>query len=124
MELGNRFIAPGILFLLTLAFGFWLSHAGKPYNRLLFNIHKLIALGGVVLVILHLTKNPNLLTPFSLVALGLGLVTLSVIALFVSRALMSTGKLDYALMLTIHRIAPGALAICCALALYLLARKP
>jgi hypothetical protein len=37
---------------------------------------------------------------------------------------MSAGKLDYALMLTIHRIAPGALAICCALALYLLARKP
>jgi hypothetical protein len=124
MELSNRFIAPGILFLLTLAFGFWLSHAGKPYNSLLFNIHKLIALGSVVLVILHLTKNPNLLTPFSLVAVGLGLATLSVIALFVSGALMSAGKLDYALMLTIHRIAPGALAICCALALYLLARKP
>jgi hypothetical protein len=30
MELTNRFIIPGILFLLTLAFGFWLSHAGKP----------------------------------------------------------------------------------------------
>lgn len=111
MELANRFIAPGILFLLTLLFGFWLSHAGKPYNGLLFNVHKLIALGAVVLAILQLTKIPNLLTPVSLVAVGLVLAALSVIALFASGALMSAEKLDYALMLTIHRIAPVVLVI-------------
>ncbi len=37
---------------------------------------------------------------------------------------MSAGQLDYAVMLTIHRVAPGMLAICGALALYLLVRKP
>ncbi len=124
MELDNRFIIPGILFLLTLAFGFWLSHAGKPYNGLLFNVHKLIALGGVVLVILHLTKIPNLLTPFSLVAVGLGLAGFCVIALFVSGALMSVGKLDYALMLNIHRLAPLFLGIGLGLVIVLLKSSP
>lgn len=118
MELVHRFTFPGILFVLTLAFGFWLSHLGKPYNGPLFNVHKLIALGAVVLAIVQLTKIPNLLTPFSLVAVGLALAALAVIALFVSGALMSAGKLDYALMLTLHRLGPVALLVGCALALY------
>lgn len=94
------------------ALGFWLSNIGKPYNGLLFNIHKLIALGAVVLAVIQLTKIPNLLMPPSLV-----LAALSVIALFVSGALMSAGKLDYALMLTIHRIGLATLIIGRALAL-------
>lgn len=124
MEPVNRFTIPGILFILTLAFGLWLSKIGKPYNGLLFNVHKLIALGAVVLAIFQLTQIPNLLTPFLLVAVGLLLAALAVIALFVSGAMMSAGKLDYALMLTIHRVAPVVLAIGCALALYLLEKKP
>jgi hypothetical protein len=111
MEAFSKFAIPGLLSVLTLVFGFWLSHAGKPYNGILFNVHKLIALGAVVLAVFQLTKIPNLLTPVSLVAVGLVLAALSVIALFVSGALMSAGKLDYALMLTIHRIAPLALAV-------------
>jgi hypothetical protein len=39
----SRFVIPGIVFILTLAFGFWLSRSGRPYNGLLFNIHQLIA---------------------------------------------------------------------------------
>ena len=111
MVLVNKLMLPGCAFLLTLAFGFWLSHTGKPYNGLLFNVHKLIARGGVVLAILYVTKIPNLLTSFSLVAVGLGLAAFSAIALFVNGALRSAGKLDYALMLTIHRVAPVVLGI-------------
>ncbi|MDW8278084.1 MAG: hypothetical protein RMJ85_08695, partial [Anaerolineales bacterium] len=113
-----------ILFVLTLAFGFWLSNIGKPYNGLLFNVHKLIALGAVVLAVIQLTKIPNLLTPLSLVAVGLALAALSVLTLFVSGALMSAGKLDYALMLTIHRVGLATLVIGCALALALLGKRP
>jgi chromate transport protein ChrA len=124
MEILSKFTLPGILFALTLAFGFGLSHAGKPYNGLLFNAHKLIALGAVVLAVLRLASIPR---PFDSFALIVGLLVIAagcVIALFVSGALMSAGKLDYAVMLTIHRVAPGVLALCCALALYLLVRKP
>jgi hypothetical protein len=122
LETLSKFTLPGILFALTLAFGFWLSHIGKPYHGLLFNAHKLIALGGVVLAGIQLSK--LLHSPNWLLLILLVVAALCVIALFASGALMSAGKLEYALMLTIHRIAPGALAICCALALYLLARKP
>jgi hypothetical protein len=118
----SKFTLPGVLFVLTLAFGYWLSRIGKPYPGLLFNAHKLIALGGVALAGIQFSKlihSPNWLLIVSLV-----IAALCVLALFVSGALMSAGKLDYAVMLTIHRVAPGALVLCCALALYLLVRKP
>jgi hypothetical protein len=109
LETLSKFVLPGILFMLTLAFGFWLSRVGKPYNGLLFNIHKLIALGSVVLTGIQLSKMlhaPDLL----LVAL-LTVSTLCVIALFVSGALMSAEKSDDALLLTIHRVAPVILVV-------------
>ena len=122
MELANRFITSGIFFLLTLAFGFWLSHAGKPYNGLLFNVHKLIALGCVVLVGIQFSK--TLHAPNGLLIALLAVLALCVIVLFASGALMSAGKLDYPLMLTIHRVAPPLLAIAAGLVLYLLGKNP
>lgn len=121
VEIANRFIIPGGLFLLTLVFGFWLSHAGKPYNTLLFNVHKLIALGGVVLAGIQIFK--TLRSPVLLLIALLVVSALCVIALFVSGAMMSAGKLDHALMLTIHHIALVVLTLCCGLALYLLVKK-
>ncbi len=124
METLSKFTFPAILFILTLAFGFWLSHLGKPYNGLLFNVHKLIALGAAVFAVVQMAKIPNLLTPLSLAAVALALAALAVIALFVSGALMSAGKPDYTLMLTLHRVGLAALVVGCALALYLLEKKP
>ncbi|MBK8901081.1 MAG: hypothetical protein IPM53_07855 [Anaerolineaceae bacterium] len=122
MELANQFITPGILFLLTVVFGFWLSHTGKPYNGVLFNIHKLIALSLVILAAIQFWKIVH--APNGELAALLALLALCVIALFVSGALMSAGKLDYTTMLTIHRAAPAALAFCGALMLYWLGNKP
>lgn len=122
MELANKFITPGIVFILTVAFGFSLSNAGKPYNGILFNIHKLITLAGVILTVVQFAKLPQRLAPISLVALLLFLAVLCVIALFVSGALMSAGKLDYALMLTIHRVAPFVLVLALGLVVYWLGR--
>jgi hypothetical protein len=120
MELVNRFIIPGILFLLTLAFGFWLSHAGKPYNSLLFTVHKLIALGGVIYAgwqFFQWTKAAN--APPTLTVL-LVTTALCVIALFVSGGLLSAEKLDYARMLLIHRIGIVVLVACAGGVAYML----
>ena len=109
METLAKFTFPGILFVLTIAFGFWLSQAGKPYNGLLFNIHKLAALGAVVWAAIQIAKtlqHPGWLLIASLIA-----AALCVVALFASGALMSAGQLDYALMLTIHRVTPVVLGI-------------
>ncbi len=123
MDTLPKFTLPGILFLLTLVFGFWLSKVGKPYNGLLFNFHKLIALGAVVMMVVQFPKilkiadSPVLLIVFLVVA------AFCVVALFASGALMSLGKLDYTLTLTIHRIAPVVLTIALGLMVYLLGRK-
>lgn len=41
----------GVFFLFILLSGFWVSRAGKPYNSLIFNIHKLIGLGAGIYLI-------------------------------------------------------------------------
>lgn len=56
MDAITKFTIPGIVFLLTLASGFWLSRGGKPLNGVIFNIHKLIALGAVVATAVQLFK--------------------------------------------------------------------
>jgi hypothetical protein len=105
----SKLTLPGILLILTIPFGFWLSQAGKPYNSLLFNIHKLVALGAVVWAAIQIAK--MLQQPGWLLIATLIVAALCIVALFVSGALMSAGQLDYALMLSIHRVAPVVLGI-------------
>jgi len=116
----SEFLLPGIAFVLTLAFGFWVSHAGKPYNGLLFNVHKLIALGAVVATVIQLVKLLKGVDTLVFVIVLLVAAALCVIALFASGALMSMGKLDYALMLTVHRVAPVVLVIAMIIAILML----
>ncbi|MBN2389788.1 MAG: hypothetical protein JXR84_03635 [Anaerolineae bacterium] len=107
----SKFVLPIVAFILTLVFGFWVSQVGKPYNGLLFNIHKLIALGAVIATIVQFTKVLKNVDSLALIIVLLVVAALCVIALFASGALMSIGKVDYALMLAIHRIAPVVLVI-------------
>ncbi len=81
------------------------SRSGRPYNSLLFNIHKLIALAGVIIIALKLIKVFRSVDPSALLTALLVLAALSTLAQFVSGALMSAGKLDHALMHMIHRVA-------------------
>lgn len=122
MHILYNFVVPGGLFILTLVFGFWLSHAGKPYNGFLFNVHKLIALSFVVLAGIQFSKMFH--APDWLLVALLLISALCVIALFASGALMSAGKLDYTLMLTIHRFAPVFLMVSLGLILVLLKAAP
>jgi chromate transport protein ChrA len=119
----SRFISPGILYLLTLVFGFWLSSKGKPYPGILFNIHKLVALGAVVVAGIQFSQMLNTNNPTAVIIALLVVAALCIVALFTSGALMSMGKLDYNRTLTIHRIAPVVLAGAMALAVYVLARQ-
>ena len=96
---------------ITLSFGFWLSRRGKPYNGLLFNIHKLAALAAVVtaaVAFYDLMKNaawPALL-PVALI-----LVALCAVALFVTGAMMSIGTAQDTLALVVHKISPALLLV-------------
>ena len=41
-----------LFFIFVFLFGFWLNRSGKPYNSVIFNIHKLIGLAmGIFLIV-------------------------------------------------------------------------
>jgi hypothetical protein len=119
MDTLSKFLAPAILLLLTLAFGVWLSLSGKPYNAILFNIHKLATLAAVVVLVIQLYRllkgTPIQVPPIVLIILA----GLCVLLLFFSGAMMSTGKLDYSMILSIHRKAIILLVIEVAGSIYL-----
>ncbi len=120
METVSKFFTPGVIFLLTLASGVWLSHSGKPLNTAILTIHKLIALAAVIITAIQIYKAfQNTEIQVVLVAL-IVLTGLCALALFVTGALLSLGKPMPAILLTIHQVAPFLAAVCMALTIYLL----
>jgi len=123
MEIASKFIAPGIVFLLTLVFGFWLNNSGKPYNGILFNIHKLIALGAVVATAMQIYNIFKVMGSQSPIVILVILAAICVVALFASGAFLSIGNLNYQLMKTIHNIAPVLMVNAMALTIHFLSGR-
>ena len=123
MDMLARFVVPGIALLLTLVFGFWLQNSGKPYNGILFNIHKLIALAAVILTAVQLYpiikgSEPQALSILLIIAAGLG-----VVVLFVTGAIMSIRKEANDLPRIIHNVALVLVVITLGATIYLLAGR-
>jgi hypothetical protein len=120
MDTLTRFIVPVVFFLLTAASGVWLSRSGKPLNSAIITVHKLIALGALIATAIqtyHALKGAQIQA--GLIVL-LVVAAVSVVALFVTGALMSMDKPAYGMLLTIHNIALFLAAIAVALAAYLM----
>ncbi len=89
MDAIYQWFVPAILFLVIIGVGFWVSKLGKPYHGLLFNIHKLIALGAAILTGIRIFRlNPWETFPV-LAILFIALSFLGVIAMFATGAMMS-----------------------------------
>ncbi len=119
----SQILIAGLLFVVTLASGVWQSHAGKPYNSLLFTIHKLVALGAVISTAVALY---HLRTGVDMTALAFGAIVLTgllILGLFISGALLSIGKPDHVAILMVHRVAPLLVTASAATAIYLLAKQ-
>jgi hypothetical protein len=111
MENYAKFILPAGVFLLTVASGFWLGHAGKPLNQAIFSIHKLIAMGAVIdtgVQIARIFQATEIQTSLLFLLI---ISALCVLVLFATGALMSIGKASYSLMQAIHAITPIPLVI-------------
>lgn len=122
MSITSEFLVPGLLLLFTLIFGWWLSRLGKPYHGLLFNVHKLVALGTVIVAGMRFSRTLNALEADTGIIVLLVLAALCVVTLFASGALMSADKLDYGLTLTLHRVGLVVLTLSLLLVVYLLGR--
>ena len=120
MGLAAKFVIPGVLFILTLVFGFWLSRSGKPYNGLNFNIHKLIALAAVIVAAIQAFNALKIVEAQPILIALLILLGLCAVALFVTGALMSANKPAHDRLLTTHKIALLLAVIAAIGTLYLL----
>ena len=95
-----------VLFVFVLVSGYWLGHSGKPYGILIFTLHKLIALGALILVGINVyptLKNAGV----SGTQIGLlSLAALSFLATIISGGLLSTDKDMPAFVGWMHRLLP------------------
>ena len=66
-----KIIITAVFFIFVFVFGFWLSRSGKPYNMLIFNLHKLIglAMGVFLIVTVYQVHKTVAFTPFVISAL-------------------------------------------------------
>ena len=104
MEFITKFVPTGVLFMFTISFGFWVSHRGRPYHNLLFNIHKLLALSGVVIAGIRFFRlDPALRFPSPALILAATTV-FPVIALFATGAIMSIREEESRPVLLIHQL--------------------
>lgn len=103
----TRIIICGLLFLLTLASGVWVSHSGKPINVVIFTIHKLIALTTVIVVATTVYNVHRAMPVREVIELAAIAVTaLLFIALFITGVLLSRNSPMPAAVLKIHQVAP------------------
>ena len=118
----SKVILSGLLLLLSIIFGIWLSQTGKPLNQFIFTIHKLLALASVIfagIVIYNLHKN------LDINAISIALIVIIIIffiALFTTGVLLSFEKPMPASILLIHKIGSVLIAIMAIISIYLLAR--
>lgn len=115
----QAFYLPGLIFLATIGLGFSVKAGGRPYNQLLFNIHKLVALAGVVLVVLRLIRS-DFFPALSWAGVPLIiLAAIGILSLFVTGALMSIQEELNRGTLRIHQISPTLILLATALFYYL-----
>jgi hypothetical protein len=118
----TKLIAAGILFLLTLISGFILSRSGRPLSVGLTTIHKLIAVGTIVLIGLAIyqlfkTTEGKVFIEMSILVIS-GILFLALIA---SGALLTREEMQLPeVVLRVHQLAPLLALVTSTLSIYLL----
>jgi hypothetical protein len=118
-----RVIVTGLAFIAIFIFGFWLSRSGKPYNGLIFNAHKLVALGMLVFLGLTISKVSQI-TPLTPTQIALIAATgLCFLAVMATGGMISAAKTTPVMVRWLHQILPYLTVLSTAAALYLLLFK-
>lgn len=112
MNLKSMIVFDAVLLAITVILGIVLASSGKPYSVAIFTVHKLTALGSVVLTSIlfyNLFKNTS---SSGLCIFIIAITGVSVIALFISGAFMSAGKAAYHSLRIYHIISSTLLTAC------------
>ncbi|MCA9874206.1 MAG: hypothetical protein KC441_11145 [Anaerolineales bacterium] len=102
----SKLIYCGLGLALTLLSGFILSKLGRPLNSAIFTVHKLIAVGTVILIGVSIREWVKAVDVSAFFPVIVGVTGLLFLALVVSGALLSFDKLAVPPILTIHQIVP------------------
>jgi hypothetical protein len=101
-----RFISAAFCFLLILPSGFLLSRSGRPYGLVLFNVHKLIAVGMLVFLAINVYRL-NQATPLGITQLTACLIAaVCFVATIITGGLVSTAQPMPAAVSLAHRLLP------------------
>jgi hypothetical protein len=117
-----RFVSAGLFFLLILPSGLWLSHSGKPYGPILFNVHKVIGFGLFVFLAINVYRM-NQATPLNdLQRTACLLAALFFAVTIVTGGLVSLPKAMPGIVSLSHRLLPYLTVLSTAVSIYLLIR--
>lgn len=118
-----RVVIVGLSFLFIFLSGFWLSRTGKPYNGLIFTIHKLVGLAMGVFLIMTI-KQVHQVAPLGPVEITAIVVTALFFAATVTMgSLLSIGKPMPTVISQMNKLFPYPTVLSTVVTLYLLSRK-
>ena len=120
----SKLIAAGILFLFTLISGAIVSRSGRPLSIWLVTLHKMIAIGAVVLIGLAVNQLYKTVDGKALIEMSVMVVSLILfLALIASGALLTREEMQLPeMVLKIHQVAPMLALISSSITVYLLVR--
>jgi hypothetical protein len=114
------FVGTGLFYLFIFVFGYWLGHSGKPYNAIIFTIHKLIPLAAIFFLV-KVIHHRNQAVTLSTIELTAVVVTgLFFLGAIITGGLLSTDKPMPMIILRLHQIIPYLTVLSTAIMLYLL----
>jgi hypothetical protein len=115
-----RVVGAGLLMVVILLSGLWVSGSGKPYSTFPFTIHKLAGLAvGVLLGVI--VYHANEVAPLGAVEIAAIVVTvLCFVGTVVAGGVLSVAKETPAIVLRLHQIIPVLAVLSTAGTLYLL----
>ena len=123
MNITIKLTGLGLLFLLIIISGIWLTKTGRPYQNIVFNVHKLISLLTVVLGAIMVY---NLQKGLEISALATSLMILAgimFIILIVTGGLLNLEKPFYDTLRIIHRILSPLSIILTIIVFYILLKE-
>jgi hypothetical protein len=107
----TKLVLSGIGFLLILVSGIWLSKLGKPYGTLVFNMHKLVAMGFIVLTFITSRNMFKEINISSFMWILIVLAAISVITILLSGGILSQKEQITGSLVIIHKISSALLLI-------------
>jgi len=123
MNITIKLTGLGILFLLIIISGIWLTKTGRPYQNILFSVHKFVSLLTVVLgaiMVYNLQKSTEISALATTLMIVAGIIF---IILIVTGGLLNLDKPFYETLRITHRILSPITVILTVVVFYLLLKK-